>query len=188
MYTNDQCGLTRLPSGWSQFYDIRHVKGKSMTKDPNKGQVKGLCYKIDFVKPLIDSQKVSACFYISIKAWNYNIYNQWHEYPVLSFLIQDRINREENFTKYISDVKIMAHEFPVKIALVHRLLTATSFFIKRIDNGIVPDVEQILMLHKVHPSQRKFYKDQSSEDLALLQNLRQIKESKEKDIVYFSLP
>jgi hypothetical protein len=77
----------------------------------------------------------------------------------------------------------MTHAFPVTIALTHRLLIATSFFIKKIDNGIVPDVEQILTLHKIHPSQKSFYKDQSAEDVALLNNLKELKESDKRDVI-----
>jgi len=183
MYSNDQGGVTRVPLGWNQFRDIENTKGKSSIKDPRKGQIRGLYYKIDFLKPLINKKQVIPSFCVSVKSWNYNIHNEWDERSILSFVIQDRKDKQKILTNYISDVKIMTQQFPVTIALVHRLLTTASFFIKKIDLGVVPDVEQILMLHKIHPSQRTFYTDRSSEDLALLNNLRSLHNASERDVI-----
>jgi len=183
MYTNDQGGVTRVPLGWNQFRDIEKTKGKSSINDPRKGQVRGLYYKIDFLKPLIEKKQVIPSFRVSIKSWHYNIYNEWDERSILSFVIQDRKDKQKIITSYISDVKIMTQQFPVTIALVHRLLTTASFFIRKIDLGAVPDIEQILMLHKIHPSQRSFYTDRSSEDLALLNNFKRFHDSNECDAI-----
>ncbi len=176
--------IARAPTGWSELNYIRNLNGKSFTKDPTNAQVKGLCYKIDFIKPLVEKQKLSSLYFIQFKAWNYNIYNEWHEYPVLSYFIENRADQNAPLKRYIANLKIMSNHFPIKDNLIRRVLSATSFFIKQIDNDLVPDPEQILMLYKIHPTQRHFYeeKEKKKKPLSLYNKMPSMDKVRNKEI------
>lgn len=164
----DEHKLFRVPIGWDQFNYTDNIKGKSLTKDPVNAQVRGLHYKIEFVKPLVKSDKISSMHYIQLKAWNYNIYNEWQEYTVLSYLLKSRLDKNTPLKQHMSSLKIMSYSFPVTNPLVHRVLATTSFLIKQIENNLVPDPEQILVLHKIHPSQRRFYEEKRLTGVSIL--------------------
>jgi hypothetical protein len=92
-----------------------------------------------------------------IKGWDYNIYNESREYHVLSFTFEDRYNADDPKHYYMSDIKSRGHSVSLTERSAHRAYMAAMFMMKQIGSGQVPDVERILKLYKIHPSQRLVY-------------------------------
>lgn len=172
-----------FPSGWRCLDNIENSTAKAFSKDPEHGSVKGLYYKVERLVVTPDRQVLSPPYLVTLKTWNYNIYNELNEHEVLSFLIHNRENYRQPVRKYISSIKIMAHAFPTSDLLVHRLMAATSFLMKQAENNIVPDTEQILRLHKIHPSQKRFYLGRKLQPFSILsESIRSGKEAGRKRV------
>lgn len=150
-------GLSWPPRGWEQLRHIKKTTGQSVTKDPALARVAGLAYAIEPI-PFYKGKKIRSIVYsIEITGWEYTIHNDSREFPVLSFLLQERPDRSAPKDFYISDLKTMAHPIRITERSVHRALMAASFMIKQINGDKVPNIGKILRLYKIHPSQRSLY-------------------------------
>lgn len=150
-------GLSWPPRGWEQLRHIEYTTGQSVTKDPALALVTGLSYNIEPI-PFFKGKKVKTIVYsIDIGGWEYTIHNDSREYPILSFLLQERPDRSAPKDFYISSLKSMSQTIRITERSVHRGLMAANFLIKQINGGKVPDTEKILRLYKIHPAQRSLY-------------------------------
>ena len=120
-------------------------------------RVTGLTYRIEPL-PFYKGKKVRATVYaVEISGWEYTIHNESREYPVLSFLLQERPDSSAPKDFYISELKTMAQPVRVTERSAHRGVMTANFLIKQINGGKVPDTNRILMLYKIHPAQRSLY-------------------------------
>ena len=150
-------GVSWPPQGWEQLGHIQKSNGQAIVKDAASAMVTGLSYNIE---PLPVYQKNNERIFVyamQIDGWEYNIHNESREYPILSFMLQERLNRSAPKNLYISDIKTNSRPVYVTERSAHRVMIATLFIIKQINSGQVPDVERILRLYKIHPSQRSLY-------------------------------
>lgn len=150
-------GLSWPPRGWNIFDHIEKVSGQSIAKDPQKAKVTGLAYRIEPLPYFRGKNAKAVAYNIEITGWEYTIHNESREYPVLSFLLKERPCKSAPREFYIADMKTMTMPLRITQRSAHRITMATNFLIKKINGGIVPDVERVLMLYKVHPAQRSLY-------------------------------
>jgi hypothetical protein len=146
-------GLSWPPKGWDKLSYISRSCAQAISKDPLSARVTGLSYNIEPC-PTSAGRYVYA---FSIEGWEYNIYNESIEFPVLSFLLRERPDSKPSKSYYISEIKTQARALRLTERSAHRILMATAFFIKQIDSDQVPDFERILKLYKIHPNQRSQY-------------------------------
>ena len=150
-------GVSWPPKGWKQFKDIDRSHGQAISKDPASAIVTGMSY---IVEPLPVYQKNdlrSFVYAIHIEGWDYNIYNESCEYPILSFICKERPEDSASKHYYISDIKSRARSVRITQRSAHRSFMAALFMMKQINSGQVPDAERILRLYKIHPTQRSLY-------------------------------
>ena len=148
----------RQPKGWKHFECIRNISGQSVTKDPVSGKVKGLVYQIESSPIYYKEDIVSAVHEIKISGWEYNILGESEEYPILSFLLEDRLNPMAQKEKSISQIRVKNKLFPVTSSSAHRSYMVALLFLKQIDAGNVLDINRVLSMYKIHPTQRGIYK------------------------------
>ena len=150
-------GVSWPPRGWKQLGHIKKTSGQAITKDPASAQVTGLVYNIDPTPVYRDNNRHSIAYAIHIDGWEYTIHNESREYPVLSFMLQERPDPATAKNLYISNIKTKSRPVRVTERSAHRCLMAALFMMKQINGEQVPDIERVLRLYKIHPSQRSLY-------------------------------
>lgn len=150
-------GISWPPRGWEQLSTIEKTSGQAIIKEPASARVAGLTYNIEPI-PVYqkDNQRV-FCYALQIDGWEYTIHNDSREYPILSFMFQERPDPAVPKSFYISDIKSKARPVIVTERSAHRSMMAALFMIKQINNSLVPDTERVLRLYKIHPTQRSLY-------------------------------
>lgn len=147
------------PKGWKHFESLKNISGQSVTKDPVSAKVKGLVYNIESTPVYYADNLFSAVHDIRISGWEYNILGESVEYPIISFFLQDRAyETSTDKSRYISQLKVKDKLFPVTNNSAQRSYMVALLLIKQIDAGVVSDVDRILSMYKVHPTQSGLYK------------------------------
>ncbi len=158
MCSDKTCNAFWPPKGWKHFDVIKNTSGQSVTKDPVSGKVKGLVYQIDSSPTYYAGNIISAVHEIKISGWEYNILGESEEYPILSFFLEDRLNHTTQKERCISQIKVKNKLFPVTSSSAHRSYMVALLFMKQIDVGNVLDINRVLSMYKIHPTQRGIYK------------------------------
>ena len=155
-------GMSWPPRGWDQLRHIKASEGQSVIKDPASARVYGLSYMIEPLPYSLGKKINKAIYLIEIEGWEYNIHNDSREYPILSFILQERPDDDAPKDFYISALKAMSLQLRVTERSAHRAFMAANFLMKQIANNQVPDAERILRLYKIHPLQRALYETDST--------------------------
>lgn len=150
-------GVSWPPRGWKQLGYIETSSGQAISKDPLSARVTGLVYNIE-PSPVYRKNSTRIFVYsVRIDGWEYTIHNESREYPVLSFSLQERLDPDVPKDFYISDIRTKSRVIRITERSAHRSLMAALFMMKQINNAQVPDIERVLRLYKIHPSQRSLY-------------------------------
>lgn len=149
-------GVAWPPEGWNTLQDIDQTYGQAILKNPVSAIVTGLSYVIEPV-PIYKSSARTYYYAVNITGWDYNIYNESCEYPVLSFIFHDKPASKAPKHYYMSELKTQAQSLILTERSAHRIYMAALFLMKQITSGQVPDIERILKLYKIHPTQRDAY-------------------------------
>ena len=149
-------GVPWPPKGWEQLSIIKKTGAQTIHKDPVSAVVTGLSYTIDPCPHLLGPNHRRFSYQFSLMEWNYNIYNESGEYPVLSFTLWDRPEKGPKHY-YMSDIRTQARPLALTHRSAQRTYMAALFLMKQINSDIVPDTERLLRLYKIHPSQRSLY-------------------------------
>jgi len=145
------------PKGWPQFDQIEKSFGQAVAKSISSARIYGLSYKIETV-PLVRQETRLLCHHIAIDGWEYSILNESTEYPVLSFTVTDRFDMAQPQECFLSDIRSYSSAIPHTRRSASRVVSAALFLIHQIENGQVPDVNRVLRVYKLHPSQAFLYK------------------------------
>ena len=154
------------PAGWPQFKTIEKSCGQSLAKDAAKARIYGLQYRIDSVSLFKDQTKYLR-HDVFVDGWEYSILNESIEYPVLSFSLMDRFDNTLPQECFISDIRTYASAIPHTRASANRCVSAGIFLINQVANGHVPDVNRVLRVYKLHPTQAFLYSRTKRLDLDL---------------------
>jgi len=135
-----------VSSSWPQLSDIKQFSAKAFRKDPDKAKIMGLSYDISLqsIYPV-----KYPCLYFNFQGWTYNIYNEYQEYDILSFLLTDRPSPMTPQENAFFNLRVLSHSYPVTQLAVFRSLNAALTMIRQIDNNIVTAPQKILRMHKV---------------------------------------
>jgi hypothetical protein len=95
---------------------------------------------------------------IRIDGWEYSILNESTEYPVLSFSLLDKFDMSLPRECFITDIRSYATGIPHTRRSAARAVSAALFFIKQINRGQVPDINRVLRIYKLHPTQAFLYR------------------------------
>lgn len=145
------------PAGWNQFASVQSSSGQSVAKDIGTARIFGLQYSIDSV-PLFKNETKLFRHDVRIDGWEYSILNESTEYPVLSFSLLDRFDLALPRECFVTDLKAYASTIPHTRRSAARSVSAALFFIKQIARGQVPDVNRVLRIYKLHPTQAFLYR------------------------------
>ena len=151
-------GVSWPPKGWKNFKEIEASYGQAIIKNPASAVVTGISYDIAPVPIQHKDGRQVFVYAVQIHGWDYNIYNESCEYPVLSFVLKERPQSDAPKYFYMSDIKTQGYQLKITQRSAHRAYMAALFMMKQIAAGQVPEVERILKLYKIHPIQRGTYK------------------------------
>lgn len=146
------------PKGWRQFAAIQTSAGQSLAKDISKARIYGLQYSIESMPLFKDNEKFFR-HDIRITGWEYSILNESTEYPVLSCSIMDKFDETLSQECFITDIRSYDTAVPHTRRSANRTVSAALFFIRQIEQGIVPDVNRVLRIYKIHPNQSFLYRN-----------------------------
>jgi hypothetical protein len=143
------------PKGWQYFNSILKSSGQSFIKDPLSGCINGFIYQIESLPVYHDNDLLSAVHDIRISGWEYNILGESDEYPILSFLLQDRLDQTRNKESHISQIKVREQNIFTTKQTAQGSCKAAFHFMKQIHAGDILDIETILTSYGIHPTQQK---------------------------------
>ncbi len=144
------------PLGWREFAGIDKPFCQALAKDPARGKIFGLQYKIETI-PLFKNEQKYLRHDVLIDGWEYSILNDSIEYPVLSFTLHDHFDENLPKESYITDIRSYSSSIPHTKKSANRAISAGLFLMKQIDAGFVPDVNRVLRVYKLHPNQAFLY-------------------------------
>lgn len=151
-------GISWPPRGWDQLGTIQTTTAQAIAKDPASARVAGLSYTVE---PLPVYQKDNSnrifVYAVHIDGWEYTINNESREFPILSFMLQERTDKHSPKHFYMSDIKTKSRPVRLTERSAHRSLMAALLMMKQISGGQLPDANKILRLYKIHPTQRSLY-------------------------------
>ncbi len=150
-------GVSWPPCGWEQLGTIKETSAQAIVKEPASARVAGLTYNIEPLPVYQKNNKRIFVYSLQIDAWEYTIQNESREYPILSFMFQEKPEKDVPQNFYISDIKTKSRPVIVTERSAHRAMMAALFMMKQISVSQVPDAERILRLYKIHPTQRSLY-------------------------------
>jgi len=145
------------PAGWSQFAAIESSSAQAVAKDIGKARIYGLQYFIESM-PLFKNDTKLFRHDISIFGWEYSILNESTEYPVLSFSLMDRFDMALPRECFVSDIRVYDTALPHTRRSAARAVSAALFFMRQVAAGSVPDINRVLRIYKLHPSQAFLYR------------------------------
>lgn len=145
------------PAGWSQFASIQSSSGQSVAKDIGTARIFGLQYSIDSV-PLFKNDTKFFRHEVRIDGWEYSILNESTEYPVLSFSLLDRFDLSLPRECFVTDIQTYGSAIPHTRRSAARAVSSALFLIKQISRGQVPDLNRVLRIYKLHPTQAFLYR------------------------------
>jgi hypothetical protein len=164
-------GVSWPPKGWKQFETIKYSSGQAILKNPASALVTGISYHVEPI-PVYSKENIRRYIYaVKINGWDYNIYNESREYSVLSYVLHEKENSAAPKYLHISDVKTQAQALEITERSAHRVFMSALFMIKQIESGVVPEVERVLKLYKIHPTQRHLYEGDAKHQNSLLPEL-----------------
>lgn len=150
-------GVSWPPKGWKELELVDQSYGQAISKNPKSAVVTGMSYMIEPIPVIDPHNKRSYLYALRIEGWDYNIYNESFEYPILSFVFKERDVSADIIVSSVSDLKTSAQKLPMTERSAHRIFMAALFMMKQIEKGSVPDFERVLRLYKIHPAQRNLY-------------------------------
>lgn len=150
-------GISWPPRGWEQLRTIQQTTAQAITKDPASARVAGLTYDVETLPVYQKNNKRAFVYAIQIDGWEYTINNESREFPILSFMLQERPDKSMSKHFHMSDIKTKSRPIGLTERSAHRSLMAALFMMKQIVCGQVPDADRVLRLYKIHPSQRSLY-------------------------------
>lgn len=159
----DQLNLLWPPAGWSQFSSVKHASGQALAKDISKARIYGLQYRIESM-PLFKNDTRLFRHDIKIDGWEYSILNESTEYPVLSFSLMDRFDMDLPQECFLTDIRAYETLIPHTRRSANRAVSAALFMIRQIAVGQVPDVNRVLQIYKLHPTQSVLYRNDRTLD------------------------
>lgn len=145
------------PRGWEQLGLIKKLEGQAILKNPAHATITGLFFKIDPVPVYLKNNQRGHVYRISVDGWSYSIYNESHEFNIISFDLADRLTRHLSKENCVSNIKIKSRPLVLNKRSAGRSYMAALLLMKQIESGIVPDYDRVLRLYKIHPSQRSLY-------------------------------
>jgi hypothetical protein len=157
--------------GWDSLFPTSIEKdGRALIKDQKNSIVYGMSYSIESEKLEING-KLQNSHTIRIDSWEYTVHCYGVERPVLSLQILDRHKKSSKDLDLVSNMKSIGITIPKTDMSTKRCLIATSYFIRQINKGFVPNIRRSLLMHKIHPSQVKIYREYQEEKNSIFQNL-----------------
>lgn len=124
------------------FNMIDKMKARAFVKDPEHAKIKGLCYKVQ--------QSGLSRHTVFIKSWEYNIYNEYYERPVLSFSITFDYNAPHKFE--VTASKIMSCSVVLDKKSTLRFLDVASLIMRQVQSGAMVDVDHVLGIYRMKPA------------------------------------
>lgn len=144
------------PRGWEQFKNIELLSYQTIYKDPISATVTGLCYKVEPI--MVFNKKIRTCVYnVTIERWEYSINNDSQDLPVLSFLLGEAKVMPMARELVVENIKVCSRPIKTTAKSSHRVLMAALSLMRHINNDHHPDVNNLLRLYKLHPSQGRSY-------------------------------
>lgn len=140
------------PTGWNQFASIGSATGRAVAKDTGTARIFGLHYQIDSV-PLFNGGTKFFRHDFKIEGWEYSIPNDSSEYPVLSFSLLDRFDLELPRECFVMDIRSYGSFVPHTRRSAMRTVGAALFLVRQINQDQVPDLDRVLRIYRLHPSQ-----------------------------------
>lgn len=153
----EDLGVSWPPKGWRQLNNIDQTFGQAIHKNPQTALVTGLSYVVEPIPSKNCKGQRKYIYKVDIRGWDYNIYNESCEYHVLSFTFKDRHNLKDPKHYYMADIRTRGQSLALNERSAHRTYMAAMFMMKQISAGQVSDVERILRLYKIHPTQSHLY-------------------------------
>jgi hypothetical protein len=102
-----------------------------------------------------------------IDGWEYSILNESTEYPVLSFSLLDKFDAGLPRECFITDLRCYDTPIPHTRRSANRAVSAALFMLRQIASGQVPDVNRLLRIYRLHPSQTFMYRNDRALDTDL---------------------
>ncbi|MCI5060676.1 MAG: hypothetical protein MRY79_06360 [Alphaproteobacteria bacterium] len=153
-------GVSWPPNGWNQFSGIQTPCGQAISKKPVSGIVNGLRYVIEPIPVYHKGKYKSHLYHVQITGWEYTINNDSQEYEILSYNLQERTQDTRKplpLDFFISNIKSGNVGIQATPKSARSALMSSLFLIKQINDGNVPDTEQILKIYKIHKSQKAIH-------------------------------
>lgn len=125
-------------------------KRQSVSKDTSQKKIVGLSYAIDPVMNVTDTCHHKYIFYVSIKGWEYDTKQSNIEFPILKFNVSTQCDGFLNKTS-VSEYYINGGHVECHAKKSERVLMASAFFVRQINNNRVPDWERILNFYRLMP-------------------------------------
>lgn len=159
------------PRGWMQLKKVENLSGSVIVKDPVFAKVSSLFYEITPTPVISKRNQNKFSYYFQIDGWEYDINNNSREFPVLSFVVKERVSHLTNHF-LLSEIKSNGRPMKSTQIISHRILMAAIHFIREIDKGNAPAVRDTLLLYKVHPCQKRLYSERNNKALKnIMKNL-----------------
>lgn len=140
------------PRGWTSLGGVKQLSGQSLAKDIDTARVRGLVYRI-VSDPIQTTDEHFYIHRVRIDGWEYTIQNDSSEFPILSFSLMDRFDDNIPEEYYVSAIKTMSCPVELSERTVRRTMSLFRFLIRQIDNGVVPDVDRVMRMYRLHPLQ-----------------------------------
>lgn len=146
-------GVPWPPRGWEGFGATQRASGQAIVKNPSEAKITGIQYSINPV-PRAGSRDEDCSFLYAVEfvAWEYTIYNNSQEFPIISFVLKEQYAPNNNHRLSIDDVKIQAQNIKITDEIAERVMMASLYFIRQVENGNVPDWARILRFYRLAPA------------------------------------
>ena len=142
------------PENFKELNEVTDLSAQAISKDPQTAKVIGASYSIE-VSPLTMRDKKIYIYSFQIDGWEYTINNESREYPILSFVL-----KSDRGYSGVKNIKSLSCPIKTTHRSAQRTMMAAASILRHIKEGVVPDMEQSLKLHKIHPSQKRIYESQ----------------------------
>lgn len=146
-------GVPWPPRGWEGLSATQYASGQAIVKNPSEAKITGIQYRINPVPRANHCRENSSFLYaVEFVAWEYTIYNNSQEFPIISFILKEKCTPNKNHSLSIDDVKIQAQNIRMTDEIAERVMMASLYFIRQVENGRVPDWARILRFYRLAPA------------------------------------
>lgn len=140
------------PRGWPALKRFKRHNGQSLIKDPQTARVRGLNYTISSDRLHVPGGDLYI-HHICVGGWEYTIQNDSDEFSVLSLDIMDRLDDTLPELYYMSNVKALSQSVVLDERSAGRTLNLLKTILYQVNNGLVPDIDHMMRLYRLHPIQ-----------------------------------